>query len=171
MITFKREFILIGTGDLQVARTKRKPFVTIHSMKNYKIIVSACLAGLNCRYDGAAKPCEKVMALVAEGRAVPVCPEQMGGLPTPRQSSERVGERVLRKDGVDVTAEFIRGAEESLKLTKMIDATEAILKSKSPSCGSNLIYDGTFSGTLIPGDGIFTAMCKANGITVKTEDE
>lgn len=140
-------------------------------MKPTKIIVSACLAGLNCRYDGAAKPCEKVMALVAEGRAVPVCPEQLGGLPTPRQSSERVDERVLRKDGADVTAEFMRGAEESLKLAKMIGATEAILKAKSPSCGSNLIYDGTFSGTLIPGDGVFAAMCKANGIAVKTEEE
>ncbi|PKO00595.1 MAG: DUF523 domain-containing protein [Chloroflexi bacterium HGW-Chloroflexi-4] len=135
------------------------------------IIVSACLAGLNCRYDGAAKPCEKVKALVAEGKAVPVCPEQLGGLPTPRQSSERVGKCVLRKDGVDVTTEFTRGAEEALKLAKMIGATEAILKSKSPSCGSNKIYDGTFSSTIIPGDGVFSALCKANGISVKTEEE
>jgi len=143
----------------------------IFFMKTDKIIVSACLAGINCRYDGTAKPCKKVMALVAEGRAVPVCPEQLGGLPTPRQSSERVGTCVLRKDGVDVTAEFIRGAEEALKLAKMIGATEAILKSKSPSCGSNQIYDGTFSGTTIPGDGVFAALCKANGISVKTEEE
>lgn len=146
-------------------------FVTIQSMKTNKIIVSACLAGLNCRYDGAAKPCEKVIQLVAEGRAMPVCPEQMGGLPTPRQSSEQVGERVLCKDGADVTAEFIRGAEEALKMAKMIGATQAILKSKSPSCGCNQIYDGTFSGTLVPGDGVFAALCKANGIAVKTEDE
>ncbi|MBA4385039.1 MAG: DUF523 domain-containing protein [Anaerolinea sp.] len=136
-----------------------------------KIIVSACLAGLNCRYDGSAKPCEKVIQLVAKGRAVPVCPEQLGGLPIPRQSSERVGERVLRKDGADVTAEFFRGAEESLKLAKMIGATQAILKSRSPSCGCNQIYDGTFSGTLIPGDGVFTALCKASGIAVITEEE
>jgi uncharacterized protein YbbK (DUF523 family) len=140
-------------------------------MNNDKIIVSACLAGLNCRYDGAAKPCEKVMQLVAEGRAMPVCPEQLGGLPTPRQSSEREGERVLRKDGADVTAEFIRGAEEALKLAKMVGATQAILKAKSPSCGCNLIYDGTFSGTLVPGDGVFAALCKANGITVKSEED
>lgn len=111
------------------------------------------------------------MQLVADGRAVPVCPEQLGGLPTPRQSSERVGERVLRKDGADVTAEFMRGAEESLKLAKMISATEAILKAKSPSCGSNLIYDGSFSGRLVPGDGMFAALCKANGIAVKTEED
>lgn len=140
-------------------------------MKTKFIIVSACLAGLNCRYDGAAKLCDKVMQLVAEGRALPVCPEQLGGLPTPRQSSERVGERVLRKDGADVTAEFIRGAEEALKVAKMIGATEAILKSKSPSCGSNQIYDGTFSGSVIPGDGVFAALCKANGISVKTEED
>jgi len=140
-------------------------------MDTTKIIVSACLAGINCRYDGAAKPCEKVMQLVAEGRAVPVCPEQLGGLPTPPQSSERVGERVLRKDGGDVTAEFVRGAEEALKLAKLIGATQAILKSKSPSCGCNQIYDGTFSGTLVPGDGVFASLCKTNGITVKTEEE
>ena len=111
------------------------------------------------------------MQLVAEGRAVPVCPEQLAGLPTPRQPSERIGERVLRKDGADVTAEFIRGAEEALILAKMIGATEAILKSRSPSCGSNQIYDGTFSGTLIPGDGVFAALCKANSISVKTEED
>lgn len=140
-------------------------------MNSNKIIVSACLAGLCCRYDGLAKPCEKVIQLVAEGKAVPVCPEQLGGLPTPRQSAERVGERVLRKDGVDVTAEFIRGAEESLKLASMIGATEAILKAKSPSCGCDQIYDGSFSGRLIPGDGVFAALCKANGIEVKTEEE
>jgi uncharacterized protein YbbK (DUF523 family) len=95
----------------------------------------------------------------------------LGGLPTPRQSSERVGERVLRKDGADVTAEFFRGAEEAFKLAKMIGASQAILKAKSPSCGCNQIYDGTFSGTLIPGDGVFAAMCKANGIAVKTEED
>lgn len=140
-------------------------------MDKSKIIVSACLAGLNCRYDGAAKLCEKVMALVAEGRAVPVCPEQLGGLPTPRLPAERVGKQVVRSDGVDVTAGFIRGAEEALNLAKLIGARMAILKAKSPSCGSGHIYDGSFTKTLVPGDGVFAALCRQNGIKVKTEEE
>ncbi len=140
-------------------------------MDKSKIIVSACLAGLNCRYDGVAKPCDKVMTLVAEGRAVPVCPEQMGGLPTPRISAERLGKRVVREDGVDVTAEFVRGAEEALNLAKLIGAKKAILKAKSPSCGCGLIYDGSFTKTVVPGDGVFAALCRQNGIEVKTEEE
>jgi uncharacterized protein YbbK (DUF523 family) len=139
-------------------------------MDKSKIIVSACLAGLNCRYDGEAKSCEKVMQLVAEGRALPVCPEQMGGLTTPRLPAERVGKRVVRKDGVDVTAEFVRGAEEALNLAKLIGAKKAILKANSPSCGCGMIYDGSFTNTLVPGDGVFAGLCKQNGIEVKTEE-
>ena len=135
------------------------------------IVVSACLAGAPCRYDGAAKPCEAVMRLVAEGKAIPVCPEQLGGLPTPRLPSERVGERVLAKDGSDVTAEFIRGAGAALALAKLAGADEAILKAKSPSCGCGKIYDGTFSGTTIPGDGVFAEMCRGAGMRVRTEEE
>ena len=111
------------------------------------------------------------MQWVAEGKALPVCPEQLGGLPTPRQPSEIRDGRIYRKDGTDVTAEFMRGAEEGLKLAKMVGAKKAVLKAKSPSCGSNQIYDGSFSGTLVPGDGVMTALFKANGIQVMTEED
>ena len=135
------------------------------------IIVSACLAGVQCRYDGAGKPCEAVIRLVAEGKAMPVCPEQLGGLPTPRMSAELKGGKIIRKDGVDVSDEFNKGAQEALKLAKLVGAKEAILKSRSPSCGVGKIYDGSFSGTLIEGDGVFAALCKSNDIEVKTEEE
>ena len=135
------------------------------------IIVSACLAGIACRYDGAAKPCEAVIRLVAEGPAVPLCPEQLGGLPTPRAPAEITGSQVIRKDGVELTEEFIRGARESLKIARLVGAKTAILKSRSPSCGSGKIYDGSFSGRLVDGDGLFAELCKQEGIEVKNEEE
>ena len=135
------------------------------------IIVSACLAGIACRYDGAAKPCEAVIRLVAEGQAVPLCPEQLGGLPTPRAPAEITGSQVIRKDGVELTEEFIRGARESLKIARLVGAKTAILKSRSPSCGSGKIYDGSFSGRLVDGDGLFAELCKQEGIEVKNEEE
>jgi uncharacterized protein YbbK (DUF523 family) len=135
------------------------------------IIVSACLAGIRCRYDGAGKPCEAVIRLVAEGKAMPVCPEQLGGLTTPRVPAELKGGKVIRKDGIDVSEEFNRGAQEALKLAQLAGAKEAILKSRSPSCGVGKIYDGSFNGTLIEGDGVFAALCKSNDIEVKTEEE
>jgi uncharacterized protein YbbK (DUF523 family) len=134
-------------------------------------LVSACLANIPCRYNGQAKPCEAVMRLVAEGKVIPVCPEELGGLGTPRQPSEQRGEKVFSKDGTDVTAAFQRGAEEALKIGLAAGATQAILKSRSPSCGVGFIYDGTFSGKLIPGDGVFTRLCKANGMRVITEED
>lgn len=135
------------------------------------IIVSACLAGLHCRYDGGDKSNQEVIRRVAEGEALPVCPEQLGGLTTPRLWCEIVDGRVIRKDGVDVTAEFERGAREALHLAEMAGAKSAILKARSPSCGCGLIYDGSFSGKVIPGDGIFSALCKANGINTRAEED
>jgi uncharacterized protein YbbK (DUF523 family) len=135
------------------------------------IIVSACLAGVACRYDGAAKPCEKVIRLVAEGKAIPVCPEQLGGLPTPRASAEIIGNKVIRKDGVDVTDVFTRGAREALNLACLVGAKTTILKARSPSCGCGKIYDGSFTGRLVDGNGVFAEMCKKNGIEVRTEEE
>jgi uncharacterized protein YbbK (DUF523 family) len=135
------------------------------------IIVSACLAGVGCRYDGAAKPCDAIIRLVAEGQAVPVCPEQLGGLPTPRPPAEIIGNHVIRKDGIDVTGEFTRGAQEALKLAQLVGAKTAILKSRSPSCGSGKIYDGSFTGRLVDGNGLFAELCKQEGIEVKTEEE
>jgi uncharacterized protein YbbK (DUF523 family) len=135
------------------------------------IIVSACLADVHCRYDGGAKPCSSVIRLVAEGKAIPLCPEQLGGLPTPRMPAEQIGDKVMRKNGVDVTAEFSRGAQEALKIARLIGVKTAILKAKSPSCGSGKIYDGSFTDTLINGNGTFAELCKNNGIEVKTEEE
>lgn len=134
-------------------------------------IVSACLAGVKCRYDGSAKPCQKVIELVKEGKAIPVCPEQLGGLTTPRIPSEQKGNKVFTKDRKDVTPEFKEGADEALKIAKLIGCKEAILKSKSPSCGSGEIYDGTFSGKLIKGDGVFAQLLKKNSIQIFTENE
>jgi uncharacterized protein YbbK (DUF523 family) len=135
------------------------------------IIVSACLAGVACRYNGIAKPNEAVIRLVAEGKAVPVCPEQLGGLSTPRLPAEIIENRVLRRDGRDVTGEFKRGAQEALKVARLVGAKSAILKSKSPSCGAGKIYDGSFSGKLVDGDGVFAGLCKEEEIEVKTEEE
>jgi len=134
-------------------------------------LVSACLAGVKCRWNGQSKPCQKVIELVKKGKAILICPEQLGGLPTPRTPSEQRGDKVFTKDGKDVTAEFEKGAEEALKIAKLANCKEAILKSKSPSCGSGKVYDGTFSGVLVDGDGVFSALLKKNGIKVLTEDE
>jgi len=97
---------------------------------------------------------------------IPVCPEVIGGLPTPRVPAERIGDRVLTKDGRDVTAEYQKGAQEALKLAQMTGCTHALLKERSPSCGCGEIYDGTFSGTKVPGDGVTTALFKENNIQV-----
>lgn len=134
-------------------------------------IVSACLAGIKCRWDGETRPCEKIVKLVKQGKAIPVCPEQLGGLSTPRIPSEQKGDKVFARNGKEVTAEFQKGAEEALKIAKLVNCDEAILKSKSPSCGSNKIYDGTFSGKLINGDGVFVKILKKNNIKVITEKE
>ncbi|MBU3924222.1 MAG: DUF523 domain-containing protein [Nanoarchaeota archaeon] len=134
-------------------------------------IVSACLAGIGCRYDGSGKPCQKVIELIKEGKAIPVCPEQLGGLTTPRTPVEIVEGKVLTKDGEDKTQEFIKGAEEGMKIAEMTNSTEAILKTKSPSCGCGKIYDGTFTGNIKDGDGIFTKMLKQKGIKCLTEED
>jgi uncharacterized protein YbbK (DUF523 family) len=134
-------------------------------------IISACLAGINCRWDGQARPCQKVIKLVKQGQAIPVCPEQLGGLTTPRPPAEQKGNKVFTKDGKDVTSQFKNGAKEALRIAKLTGVKEAILKSKSPSCGLGKIYDGTFSDKLIAGDGVFAKLLKKNKIKVFTEEE
>ncbi|MBU2589614.1 MAG: DUF523 domain-containing protein [Nanoarchaeota archaeon] len=134
-------------------------------------IVSACLAGIKCRWDGKARPCLKVIELVKQGKAIPVCPEQLGGLTTPRTPAEQKNDKIFTKDGKDVTAQFERGAEEALKIAKLANCNEAIVKSKSSSCGSGKVYDGTFSGKLINGDGVFAKILKKNNIKLFTENE
>ena len=133
------------------------------------ILVSACLLGCACRYDGKSKGNAAVQALAKEYQLIPVCPEQLGGLPTPREPSERQGERVVMKSGRDVTAEYRRGAEETLRLAELFGCGTAILKEKSPSCGSGLIHDGGFAGGLVPGDGVTAEVLKAHGIRVLGE--
>jgi uncharacterized protein YbbK (DUF523 family) len=144
------------------------------------IIVSACLCGVNCRYDGASNYSEKIAKLVKEGKAVPVCPEQMGGLTTPRDPVEIKGgtagevldgtARVMSKGGKDATAEFLKGAEETLKIAEMVGAEYAVLKARSPSCGCGQIYDGTFSGRKLPGNGVTAELLLRHGIKVYTEE-
>ena len=136
-----------------------------------KVICSACLLGYNCRYDGKSKPEKKVMSLALEKVLIPICPEQLGGLSTPRVPSEIQGEKVISREGVDVTARFEHGAGEVLKLANLMGCKKAILKQRSPSCGSGQIYDGTFSGNVIKGDGITTKLMKLNGIEVITEED
>jgi uncharacterized protein YbbK (DUF523 family) len=133
------------------------------------ILVSACLAGIRCRWNGKASPCAKVIALVRNGKAIPLCPEQLGGLPTPRPAAEQRKGKVVDARGKDYTAAFANGAREGLKIAKMAKCRVAILKSKSPSCGCGLVYDGTFSGKLRKGDGVFAGMLKRNGILVTGE--
>ena len=135
----------------------------------HRLLVSACLLGAPCRYDGKAKKNEAVCALSEEFELIPVCPEALGGLPTPRTPSERRGERVVMKDGRDVTAEYRRGAETALEIARREGAAAAVLKERSPSCGSGEIYDGTFTGALVLGDGVTAELLKAGGIRVYGE--
>lgn len=123
-------------------------------MKKHKILVSACLLGESCRYDGRSKPCERVLALADKFDLVPVCPERLGGLPTPRTPSERLGNRVFMRDGRDVTENYRLGAIRACNIYKEEGCVAAVLKARSPSCAVGEIYDGTFSRTLISGNGI-----------------
>ena len=134
-------------------------------------LCSACLLGIKCRYDGKSARNRKVIMLLKTETLIPVCPEQLGGLPTPREPAEIRGEKVFTRSGKDVTENFKRGAKEVLKIAKLYGIKEAIMKQGSPSCGSGRIYDGTFSGKTIKGDGITTAMLKENGIKVITEED
>lgn len=135
------------------------------------IIVSACLAGIKCRYDGKANSCVEVIKLVENGVAIPLCPEQLGGLSTPRNPAEIVDDKVINKDGVNVTEQFTKGAEETLRIAELVKADRAILKANSPSCGSCHRYDGTFSGNIIPGLGKTAELLKSNGIIVISEKD
>ena len=135
------------------------------------ILVSACLLGCPCRYDGKSKPNAAVLALMEEHTLIPICPEQMGGLATPRLPAECKESGVFTQAGIDVTAQYRRGAEEALRLATLYGCTCAILKERSPSCGSGEIYDGSFSRTLVDGNGVTAALLKQRGIAVYGESE
>ena len=131
-----------------------------------KIMVSACLLGTNCKYSGGNNYKEKVIELVKGHKVIPVCPEVAGGLPTPRIPCEIVNGEVINARGESKDNEFRAGAEKCLKLAAEKEIDLAILQSRSPSCGVNQIYDGTFSGTRIHGSGIFASLLKENGFKV-----
>ena len=144
------------------------------------ILVSSCLLGEKCRYDGNDCFDPLVVKLVNNRGAIPCCPEVLGGLPTPRVPAEIIGgnaddvldgkAQIMTKEGVDVTKEFVEGAYQTLKLAQENDISVAILKERSPSCGSCLVYDGTFSDVKIPGIGVTTALLRRNGIKVYSEE-
>ncbi len=165
-------------------------------IKDKKIVVSACMAGINCKYDGGNNNNLKILKLLEEDKIVLVCPEELGGMSTPRIPSEQVNDmvvlvcqeelggmstplidseqvnyNVLAKNGVDVTYEFNKGANEALKIAKGVNADIAILQQRSPSCGSKMVYDGSFSGKLIKGKGVTTKLFEENGIKVLTIDD
>lgn len=132
------------------------------------LLISACLLGVNCKYDGGnnALPEEALAALREKYLLVPVCPEQLGGLPTPRVPSERQGARVVSREGSDVTEAFQKGAQEALFIARQTGCKKALLKTNSPSCGSGSIYDGSFSGRLTDGDGVTAERLKHEKIEV-----
>ena len=141
-----------------------------------KVIISACLLGVHCRYDGGHSRNETAMHHEKTYQLIPVCPEEAGGLPTPRPPAEIVGgdgsdvldgkAKVMTAEGADVTEAYLQGARHALTVAQTHDATHVILKARSPSCGCGDIYDGTFSGTLTSGDGVTTALLKRHGLTV-----
>jgi uncharacterized protein YbbK (DUF523 family) len=138
-----------------------------------RLLVSACLLGFCCKYDGGhnALPPETLARLREKYRLLPVCPETAGGLPVPRTPAERRGEAVVSRTGADVTAAFARGAETALRLCERTGCRKALLKERSPSCGSRRIYDGSFSGRLIPGSGVSAEALRAAGVAVYGENE
>ncbi|GEB30542.1 MULTISPECIES: DUF523 domain-containing protein [Brevibacillus] len=142
-------------------------------------VISACLIGCECRYDQKSCLDSELEQLLREGKAIPVCPEQLGGLPTPRPPAEIVGgdgydvldgrAKIIDNTGRDVTAEFLAGAQQALRLATTVGATSAILKENSPSCGSSFVYDGQFSGKKVSGIGLTAALFRRNGIEVQSE--
>ncbi|MCT4618916.1 MAG: DUF523 domain-containing protein [Marinisporobacter sp.] len=144
------------------------------------ILISACLGGVDCKYNGGNNLKEEILKLIKEKKAILVCPEQLGGLATPRVPCEIVGgdgqtvlekqAKVMNKNGEDKTTYFLKGAEETLKIAKLYDVRTAIFKGKSPSCGSGTIYDGNFSGNKKKGDGVTAALLKNEGIRVVDEE-
>ena len=138
-------------------------------VKRPGILVSACLLGVNCRYNGERKKLEGIERLMERAELIPVCPEILGGLPTPRPPAERVGDRVMNREGTDVTEAYQRGAEETLCLAELFGAHLALLKERSPSCGMGKIYDGSFQGRIVDGSGVTAELLSSHGISVYGE--
>lgn len=136
-----------------------------------KVLVSACLAGERCRFDGAARTCAGIDEIAEFAELVPICPEVLGGLPVPRKPSEILGSRVVTCDGADVTEAFQRGAERAVRRALGEGCRFAVLKERSPSCGSKAVYDGTFSSVLVQGSGFAAAALERAGIRVYGESD
>lgn len=136
-----------------------------------KIAVSSCLLGIKCKYNGESNFNIKIDKLREKHTIVPICPEVLGGLSTPRVPSEIIGSKVINQNGVDVTLNYINGAKKALDILKENNIDVVILKSKSPSCGKDYIYDGSFTHTLVNGDGITTRLFKKNGIKIYSEND
>jgi uncharacterized protein YbbK (DUF523 family) len=140
-------------------------------VRGMNVLVSACLLGALCRFDGRCAADERGGALAGRHTLIPVCPEIYGGLPTPRPPGEIRDGRVIDRTGLDVTEAYARGAEAALAFARLTGCHHAVLKARSPSCGSGQIYDGHFSGRLVPGDGLTAALLKKSGIRVLTPEE
>ncbi|MBN1327501.1 MAG: DUF523 domain-containing protein [Candidatus Cloacimonetes bacterium] len=135
------------------------------------IIVSACLLGVNCKYDGGNNLNEKILSLTIDKILIPVCPEQLGGLPTPRDPAEIKCGKVVTGSGMDITENFLLGAAETLKIARLSGCNKAILKQRSPSCGKGQIYDGNHQHNLISGNGITTDLLLQNNFEILTEED
>ena len=135
------------------------------------LLISACLLGFECKYSGGSNKLseEEIASLKKEYRLIPVCPETAGGLPVPRDPSERLGDKVVSSKGKDVTVEFVKGAETALYLARRYGCKKALLKRNSPSCGGEYIYDGTFSGVLVPGEGVAAELLRRDGLEILGE--
>jgi len=140
-------------------------------LKKPRILISACLLGVECRYDGGGQALPALDALMDEYDLIPVCPEQLGGLPTPRTPSERREGRVIARDGTDVTDAFSRGAAQVCRIAGLFRAEYALLKARSPSCGFGEIYDGSFTGRRVPGNGVAAERLAAMGVVIYSEDD
>lgn len=134
-----------------------------------KILVSACLLGVNCKYNGKNNLNDKVIKLNEEYEIIPICPEVMGGLSTPRNKSERLDDKVISEFGEDVTSNFVLGAKKALEIAKKEEPSFCVLKENSPSCGVNSIYDGTFKGIKIKGKGVTAELLQKEGYKVLSE--
>lgn len=134
-------------------------------------LCSACLLGVRCRYDGKGLPDKRVLDLAEHEILIPVCPEQLGGLPTPRTPAEIRDGRVVTEDGRDLTENFRFGARQALEIARIFGILTAVLKQNSPSCGCGRVYDGSFSGRLVNGDGITAALLRESGIEVLSEED
>lgn len=155
-----------------VSVIERSQVDTVREGSSQTVLVSACLLGVRCNHLGASNTSPAVIALGERDHLVPVCPETVGGLPTPRPPAEIQADGTVRRaDGTDVTDAYRRGAEHTVRVAVACRATAAVLKERSPSCGCHQVYDGSFTRTRVPGEGVTAAALRAAGIPVCSEED